>query len=458
MRAAKNIFANIDKVSIGLYALLMLFGWINIYASQYNDDSAMVIDFSSRYGKQLFFICISSFVAFLILIIDWKFFYSLSYIFYVAIILLLIGVLFKGGITGGATSWFEFGSFKFQPSEFAKFTTALALAKYYNKLNTKRKSLREKLNTYAIIILPFLLIILQNDLGTALVYAGFILVLYREGLSGNILIFGLIIAILFVVTLLVEKTILIPFLAGIALIIFLLSRRKKKELLLIMGILITCISFIFSVDYIFNDVMAPHQKKRIDILLGKEFDPHGAGYNLIQSKIAIGSGGFSGKGFLNGTQTRFDFVPEQSTDFIFCTIGEEWGFLGSFFFISLFLSLLFRVLFLAERQRSNFSRIYGYSVATILFMHFTINIGMTIGLLPVIGIPLPFISYGGSSLLGFTILFMHFTINIGMTIGLLPVIGIPLPFISYGGSSLLGFTILLFIFLNLDSYRLQILR
>jgi len=420
MRAAKNIFANIDKVSIGLYALLMLFGWINIYASQYNDDSAMVIDFSSRYGKQLFFICISSFVAFLILIIDWKFFYSLSYIFYVAIILLLIGVLFKGGITGGATSWFEFGSFKFQPSEFAKFTTALVLAKYYNNLNTKRKSLREKLNTYAIIILPFLLIILQNDLGTALVYAGFILVLYREGLSGNILIFGLIIAILFVVTLLVEKTILIPFLAGIALIIFLLSRRKKKELLLIMGILITCTSFIFSVDYIFNDVMAPHQKKRIDILLGKEFDPHGAGYNLIQSKIAIGSGGFSGKGFLNGTQTRFDFVPEQSTDFIFCTIGEEWGFLGSFFFISLFLGLLFRVLFLAERQRSNFSRIYGYSVATILFM--------------------------------------HFTINIGMTIGLLPVIGIPLPFISYGGSSLLGFTILLFIFLNLDSYRLQILR
>jgi rod shape determining protein RodA len=420
MRAAKNIFANIDKISIGLYALLMLFGWINIYASQYNDDSAMVIDFSSRYGKQLFFICISSFVAFLILIIDWKFFYSLSYIFYVAIILLLIGVLFKGGITGGATSWFEFGSFKFQPSEFAKFTTALALAKYYNKLNTKRKSLREKLNTYAIIILPFLLIILQNDLGTALVYAGFILVLYREGLSGNILIFGLIIAILFVVTLLVEKTILIPFLAGIALIIFLLSRKKKKELLVIMGILITCTSFIFSVDYIFNDVMAPHQKKRIDILLGKEFDPHGAGYNLIQSKIAIGSGGFSGKGFLNGTQTRFDFVPEQSTDFIFCTIGEEWGFLGSFFFISLFLGLLIRVLFLAERQRSNFSRIYGYSVATILFM--------------------------------------HFTINIGMTIGLLPVIGIPLPFISYGGSSLLGFTILLFIFLNLDSYRLQILR
>tara|TARA_B110000003_G_scaffold259458_1_gene279474 strand:- start:2130 stop:3392 length:1263 start_codon:yes stop_codon:yes gene_type:complete len=420
MRAAKNIFANIDKVSILLYGLLMLFGWINIYASQYNEDTAMALDFSTRYGKQLLFICIASFVAFLTLIIDWKFYFSLSYIFYISIILLLIGVLFKGGITGGATSWYEFGNFKFQPSEFAKFATALALAKYYNSLHIKRISLKYKLKTYAIIILPFLLIILQNDLGTALVYAAFILVLYREGLSGNILIFGLIIAILFVLTLVVERTILISILSAIAIFIYLFSRRKKKELLLILGVLITCTSFIFSVDYIFNDVLSHHHRKRINILLGKDFDPHGAGYNLIQSKIAIGSGGFSGKGFLNGTQTRFDFVPEQSTDFIFCTIGEEWGFLGSLFFMSLFVGLLLRVLFLAERQRSNFSRIYGYSVATILFM--------------------------------------HLVINIGMTIGLLPVIGIPLPFISYGGSSLIGFTILLFIFLNLDSYRLQILR
>ncbi len=420
MRAAKNIFANIDKVSILLYAILMLFGWINIYASQYNEDTAFALDFSTRYGKQMLFICIASFVAFLTLIIDWKFYFSLSYLFYIAIILLLIGVLFKGGITGGATSWFELGNFKFQPSEFAKFTTALALAKYYNSLHVKRISLQDKLKTYAIIILPFLLIILQNDLGTALVYAAFVLVLYREGLSGNILIFGLIIAILFVLTLVVEKTILLSLISAIAVLIYLFSRRKKKEFLLILGVLITCTTFIFSVDYIFNDVLAPHQRKRINILLGKEFDPHGAGYNLIQSKIAIGSGGFSGKGFLNGTQTRFDFVPEQSTDFIFCTIGEEWGFLGSLFFMALFVGLLFRVLFLAERQRSNFSRIYGYSVATILFM--------------------------------------HLVINIGMTIGLLPVIGIPLPFISYGGSSLIGFTILLFIFLNLDSYRLQILR
>ena len=324
MRAAKNIFSNIDKVSILLYAILMLFGWVNIYASQYNEDTVMMLDFSTRYGKQLLFIGIASFVAFLILIIDWKFFYSLSYLFYLTIILLLIGVLFKGGITGGATSWFELGSFKFQPSEFAKFTTALALAKYYNTLHVKRISLQDKLKTYAIIILPFLLIILQNDLGTALVYAAFILVLYREGLSGNILIFGIIIAILFLLTLVIEKTILISVLATIALLIYLLSRRKKKELLLILGILISCTAFIFSVDYIFNDVLAPHQSKRINILLGKEFDPHGAGYNLIQSKIAIGSGGFSGKGFLNGTQTRFDLCLNK-VPILFSVLLEKNG-------------------------------------------------------------------------------------------------------------------------------------
>jgi len=420
MRKAKNIFANIDSISIFLYFALILFGWVNIYASQYNEDITFALDFSSRYGKQLLFIVIAIVVAFLILIIDWKFYFSLSYLFYFLIILLLIGVLFTNSRTGGAISWYEIGGFKFQPSEFAKFTTALALAKYYNSLHTKRISIQEKLKTYAIIILPFLLVILQNDLGTALVYAAFILVLYREGLSGNILIFGLIILTLFIISLLVEKMLLVYILLGISLIIMFLSRKKKNEILIILSGLVIAISFIFSVNYIFNDVLSEHHRKRINIVLGKDFDPHGAGYNLIQSKIAIGSGGFNGKGFLNGTQTRFDFVPEQSTDFIFCTIGEEWGFLGSFFFTIMFIGLLIRILLLAERQRSNFSRIYGYSVACILFM--------------------------------------HFFINIGMTIGLVPVIGIPLPFTSYGGSSLIGFTILLFIFLNLDSYRLEILR
>ncbi len=420
MRKAKNIFANIDKITVLLYLLLVFFGWINIYASQYNDDNFFVFDLTSRYGKQLFFIAIACFIAFFSLIIDWKFYYSLSYLFYISIILLLISVLFKGTIVGGSISWFDVGNFKFQPSEFAKFTTALAVAKYYNNIYFKKITIINKIKTYTIILLPFSLIVLQNDLGTALVFSSFLLVLYREGLSNNILIYILIIGIIFILTLLIKKILLISILLVIITILFILSRKKKKDIIFLLSAFIVSVSLVFSVNYIFNEFLAPHQKTRINVLLGKEIDPQGASYNLIQSKIAIGSGGFTGKGFLNGTQTRFDFVPEQSTDFIFCTIGEEWGFLGSMFFIILFVSLLLRITFLAERQRSNFSRIYGYSVATILFI--------------------------------------HFTINIGMTIGLIPVIGIPLPFISYGGSSLIGFTILLFIFINLDSYRLQILR
>ena len=420
MRRAKNIFDNIDNVSILLYGILVFLGIVNIYASQYNADTSFAFDLSSRYGKQILFAGVAAFIAFLIVIVDWKFFYSLTYLLYAVVILLLIGVLFRGAMTGGATSWFELGPFKFQPSEFAKFATALAVAKYYNNIHSKYIPLQDKLKTYGIILLPFLLIILQNDLGTALVYASFVLVLYREGLSGNILIFGLIVGVLFVLSLLLNQILLVSILSGIAFIIFLISRKRKKEIIALGGILIASMAFVLSVNYMFDNFLAPHHKVRIEILLGKKIDTHGAGYNLIQSKIAIGSGGLSGKGFLNGTQTRFDFVPEQSTDFIFCTIGEEWGFIGSLFFVSVFIGLLLRILFLAERQRSNFSRIYGYSVATILFM--------------------------------------HFLINIGMTIGLVPVIGIPLPFISYGGSSLVGFTILLFIFLNLDSYRLQILR
>ena len=420
MRKAKNIFANIDSASIILYILLIGFGWLNIYASQFNDDTNFIIDFSSRYGKQLFFIFFSMLIAFLILIIDWKFFYSLAYIFYGIIIFALIILLIIGSVTSGATSWFEIGSFKFQPSEFAKFATALALAKYFNMQHIKNKKIQTKIVSYLLILVPFLLIILQNDTGTALVYSSFILVLYREGLSANILIFVLIIGILFILTLLIDKIILSLIFTVITLAILFFLRKNKKDIIMIMIGWLLSLFFIFSVNYIFNNILPPHQSKRINVLLGKDFDPYGAGYNLIQSKIAIGSGGFSGKGFLNGTQTRFDFVPEQSTDFIFCTIGEEWGFIGSLFFIITFMGLVIRLIFLSERQRSNFSRIYGYSVACILFA--------------------------------------HFVINLGMTIGLIPVIGIPLPFVSYGGSSLLGFTILLFIFLNLDSYRLQILR
>ena len=420
MRRAKEIFGNVDWMSVSLYILLIFFGWVNIYASQYNDDQTLLFDLSQRYSKQLLFIAVSLFVAFIILIIDWKFFEAFSYILYGGIIILLIILLITGEQTAGATSWFNIGNYKFQPSEFAKFITILALAKYLNTHNIKMQVFVTKLRSFIIILVPMLLIILQNDLGTALVFLSLILLLYREGLSGNILILGLIVGILFIVTLLINKFVFSGILVIISFLLFLFSRRKKKEFLVILTGLAIAISFVFSVSYIFNNMLSPHHVERINILLGREIDPHGAGYNLIQSKIAIGSGGFFGKGFLEGTQTRFDFVPEQSTDFIFCTIGEEWGFFGSLIFIVVFVALLIRIINLAERQRSTFCRIYGYGVASVLFV--------------------------------------HFAINIGMTIGLAPVIGIPLPFISYGGSSLIGFTILLFIFLNLDSYRLQILR
>jgi len=420
MRKAKNIFANIDVLTIVLYLILVFFGWVNIYASQYNDDTQFALDFTNRYGKQMYFIAISLFCGFLTLIIDWKFYYSLSYVLYGLVIIMLISVLFVGGITGGATSWFEIGGLKFQPSEFAKFTTALALAKFFNMQHIKNQNIKTKVYSYIIILLPCILVIFQNDLGTALVFSAFILVLYREGLSINILFLLLIASILFLLSLLIDQAILIYIFSAIALICLLLFRFNKKDILTIIVGWIISVFFISGINYFIYEVLAPHHSKRINILLGKEFDPYGAGYNLIQSKIAIGSGGGIGKGFLNGTQTRFDFVPEQSTDFIFCTIGEEWGFFGSVLFISIFIGLISRIILLAERQRSNYSRIYGYSVACILFV--------------------------------------HFVINIGMTIGLLPTIGIPLPFISYGGSSLLGFTMLLFIFLNLDSYRLEILR
>lgn len=419
MRVAKDLFANIDKTSILLYIFLVVFGWINIYASQFSSEISFTIDLNSRFGKQAFFIGFAVLIAFLILIIDWKFFYSIAYPIYFIVILLLVLVLINGVITNGARSWFEIGNFKFQPSEFAKFATALALAKYYNTIHIRKISFINKLKTFAIFATPCLLIIIQNDIGSALVFSAFMIVLYREGLSIYILIFGLLTIILFVLTLII-KNFLIIYALIFFMLLFIISIKRKKISRILTTVFVISSIFISSVNYIFNEILSEYQQTRINVLLGKEIDPQGASYNLIQSKIAIGSGGLTGKGFLNGTQTRFDFVPEQSTDFIFCTIGEEWGFLGITLFLSLYTALLLRILFLAERQRSNFSRIYGYSVALILFI--------------------------------------HFTINIGMTIGLVPIIGIPLPFISYGGSSLLAFTILLFIFLNLDSYRLQILR
>ena len=333
---------------------------------------------------------------------------TFAYLIYAISIVALIAVLLVGTEIAGSKSWFQFGGVAIQPAEFAKFATCLALAKYLSTFNVSLMRVKTRIIASIIILLPAFLVLLQNDTGSALVYGIFILVLYREGLTGNILLVVLLLAILFILTLLINKLFVLGILFLLGLILFYFMKRNTKNIITILMMFVLASGFVYSVDYAFENILEPHQKKRINVLIGKEIDLHGAGYNVHQSKIAIGSGGITGKGFLKGTQTKYDFVPEQDTDFIFCTIGEEWGYFGSFLLISLFMALLLRLIMLAERQRSNFSRIYGYGVASIIFFHFAVNIGMTIGLLPVIGIPLPLISYGGSSLWAFTILLFIF--------------------------------------------------
>ncbi len=408
MREQKNIFQNIDWVATALYLTLVLFGWINIYAAVFVEEHNNIFDFTQSYGKQMIWIACAIVISLIILMTDIKFFSTFSYPIYIILMLMLLAVLLVGNVTSGSKSWFLIGNFKLQPSEFAKFATCLALAKYLSALNIKIQDIRTKIITAFIIGLPVLLIFLQNDTGSALVYTAFIFVLYREGLSGNVLILGVLGIALFFLALLINQYIILGVLLAIALILFKYIRKRRKEITILVGSFIIIAGFVFSVNYIYENVLEEHQKGRIDVLLGKEVDLKGIGYNVNQSKIAIGSGGFIGKGFLQGTQTKYNFVPEQSTDFIFCTIGEEWGFVGSSIVIVLYVLLFLRIIMMAERQRSSYSRIYGYGVASILFFHFVINIAMTIGLAPVVGIPLPFISYGGSSLWAFTILLFVF--------------------------------------------------
>lgn len=421
MRQQRSIFDGIDWVLVLLYLTLVFMGWLNIYAAVFNEDAQSIFDTTQRYGKQLIFIGFSVFVALVILLIDGKFYRTFAVPIYAVNMLLLVVVLLTAKEVAGARSWIDIGPLKLQPAEFAKSATALALAAFLGDINTRFSDFRTKVIAGIILAIPAALILLQNDTGSMLVFGAFALVLYREGLSGNILLLGLGFAVLFIFSLLFTPLTMLIILASIALLVFLFQRKKTVKLGLgIGGLLVVLMGFVYSVDYIFHEVLEPHQQIRIDVLLGKKDDPKGAGYNVNQSKIAIGSGGFAGKGFLKGTQTKYDFVPEQTTDFIFCTVGEEWGFIGTFVVIALFAALILRILFISERQRSSFTRVYGYCVACIFFF--------------------------------------HFLINVGMTIGLMPVIGIPLPFFSYGGSSLLGFTILLFIFIKLDGYRLQQLR
>jgi len=404
----RGIFYNVDWITVLIYLVLVMIGWINIYAAVYDEEHRSIFDLGQNYGRQLIFIGTSFIIAMLILIIDAKFYNAFALPIYLLSMFLLIAVLFLGKEVAGARSWFQIGQFGFQPSEFAKMATALALARYLGDLDVDMKSTKTKIYALMIIGAPMLLTLLQNDTGSALVYFAFFIVLFREGLSGKIMITGVLIGILFMITLLFNKFIVTGILVVITIALILITKRKTQNIIRIIGVFLIATAFVFSVGYGFEKILEPHQRSRINVLLGKESDLHGAGYNVHQSKIAIGSGGFTGKGFLQGTQTKFKFVPEQSTDFIFCTIGEEWGFIGSTVVLFLFIYLMIRIILLSERQRSVFSRIYGYSVASILFFHVAVNIGMTIGLAPVIGIPLPFISYGGSSLWAFTALLFIF--------------------------------------------------
>ncbi len=457
-----NILTRIDKTAVILFLLLIIMGWFNIYAAVYNEEHSGLLDLSQRYGKQFIWIIAAVVISIFVVIIDNRFYFFFSWFIYGACMLLLILVVVFGKEINGARSWFEFGGFSLQPSEFAKFGTALALASY---LNTRRQDLTRLsaiVPAAAIILFPALLTLLQPDMGSAVVYFSLFIVLFREGMSWYIFVSGLLMIVLFFLTLLTNNLYLtigiitiavflvwfttrkwniVLFSTGIFILItvimylldhyiiksigdemvifislilsgavyaFYIYNKRALSLFVIYIFLIGSIIYVNTVDYTFNNFLKPHQKERVDILLGFKSDLHGTGYNVNQSIISIGSGGFSGKGFLQGTQTKFKFVPKQSSDFIFCTVGEEWGFLGSSVVIGIYLFLLLRLVTLAERQRSDFSRIYGYCVVSILFTHIFLNVGMAIGLVPVIGIPLPFLSYGGSSLWGFTILLFIF--------------------------------------------------
>jgi rod shape determining protein RodA len=401
--------SSIDWITLLLYFLFITIGLLSVYASVYKETNPHIWDTSQNYGKQLIWIGISVFIGMLILLIDEKFFFAFAYPIYGITIFMLLLVLVAGTTVKGSSSWIEIGGFRMQPAEFAKFGTALAIAKYLSGYN--KDFAKNRLDQYisiAIILAPMVIILLQNETGSTLVFFSFVFVLYREGLPGWILFAGFMLAVLGVLALLIKPLYIIIGLVVLAGIFLLLVRRTKALIFLTIGVVVVSSFLVGSIDYAFQNILQNHQRTRINVLLGKEVDIKGAGYNVQQSKIAIGSGGFWGKGFLQGTQNKFRFVPEQSTDFIFCTIGEEYGFLGSSIFVILYMVMLWRLLVMAERQRQKFNRIYGYSVVSILFFHFLINVGMTLGLMPVIGIPLPFFSYGGSALLSFTILLFIF--------------------------------------------------
>lgn len=408
-----NIFYGADILLILLFISLLFLGLINIYSVSSTETNFDAFNLSTRFGSQLLWIALSFPLIIFIFFIDVKLFERFSSILYIIILIVLAGLFVFGKNINGATSWYSIGSFNLQPSEIAKAITALAVAKIIHESHFDLKKIKSQWKVFLIVLIPAILIGLQPDPGSALVYLAFFFVFYREGLPGYYIFFGLFAVILFVFTILFDKTFVLVSLLILTIIASLYLRfirmRKFQKFIGDFLIIFTFLSvFVLSVDYIFQNVFQQHHRDRFMVILGKTTDTKGIGYNTDQSVLTIGSGGLTGKGFMYGDRTRGKFVPEQDTDYIFSTIGEEWGFIGSSLIILIFTTFLLRILYLAEKQKNKFSRVYGYSVASIFFMHFMINIGMVIGLLPTIGIPLPFFSGGGSALLGFTMLLFIF--------------------------------------------------
>lgn len=410
-----DIKKGLDWTTVWIYIILLMIGLVNIYAAVYNVDNPQPIySLDHNAGKQIMFMVLAFMLIMIILFIDYKVYDTFAYIFYGFWILVLILTIFIAPDIKGSHSWLRFGGFQFQPAELAKTITLLALAKYLSTQGVTIAKFNNLVKACLIIFIPPVIIILQKETGSALAFAAFIIILYREGLPGVYPALFLAFVALFILGLVFEDQLWIVILALALLAVLFwylfLKRyeRNRQNMQRVIGLFILFSAFVLAVDFAFNHVFAPHQQNRIRVLVNPDVDPLGAGWNITQSKLAIGTGGLLGKGYLQGTQTKFDFVPEQSTDFIFCTVGEEWGFVGVFVVIALYFILITRIYNLAEKQKFKFARVYGYGVASVLFFHLLINIGMTIGLIPIIGIPLPFMSYGGSSLLSFTILLFIF--------------------------------------------------
>lgn len=405
----KNVNRGIDWLSIFLYFTLVIMGWLTIYSASLPLVETSILDLSQIYGRQMLFIFLSIPLILILLFLDAKIFERLSFVFYGLGIILLLGLFIFGVTKKGQTNWYQFGGFGFQPSEFVKTATALLLAKYLSYSQINLKDFKHQLIAFAIIGLPILLILMQPDAGSAMIFLSLVLVLYREGLPSGYLIAGVTAILLFLASLVINPLYIAIAFTLFAILHYLNNKKISRNPFVYLLTIALVFGFVFSVSYVYNEVLEPHQKDRINVLIGNdEIDWKGEGYNLNQSMIAIGSGGWTGKGYLEGTQTKGGFVPEQHTDYIFTTVGEEWGFVGATSVIFIFVALFLRILYLAEHQKTKFSRVYGYCVATYLFTHFFVNIAMLIKLFPTIGVPLPFFSYGGSSLWAFTIMLFIF--------------------------------------------------